>query len=759
MEVEGRRLGPMEEFFYSPHESSVDTVTLSSLLEYTPGTLDFYGSLLSSSGSVPTLVPSSQSFHPIQQSPHNLQQQVHFSSHQNSTTQSSIPQPLVHHPTQQHPLQNPTTLPLMEPQRSIQRPPQHNSYQPLQTPLQPSVLPPVRVQSPVLQPSQPTLQYTAHIPPVPSPPEIYQSSASMQDTKRKRRRKDDHIKPEEVLKGFDWSNYQPPNPSFIVFDINGRSLSNQFDVIVYKSAASTHFSTPDNAWVCYRQNQFKVFCELKSPPACQMFVRDGASTVEIVQFYVKLYAIKSASLSSPGDEVQVGLFHVGKSRVKKEKTEIAPVPFIDGRVEFANLQFERSNTIKGNPEHFHLVVALYAKTAGAYYLLLSKISPRILVRSQHPGFYGQHKTDSPTETHSPETQLNVISNVSSNVSSTTNSEDGASPLQMETEPNWQQSGESVYYIGKVGINTSDPTEALTVHGNALITGDLYKPSDRRIKSEITSVDSQSQLEHVRNLKIYDYKVRNKDERGVLAQELQEILPNAVHHAGDVTIGDKTIPDFLVVNERVLLYETIGATQQLDKQLEIEKQNLQQVNSHVHYLAVSNALNVAAFKNKLQGLSDLFYAEEISKDEMGLAGLREEHVAFGFNLFKMGPARSILVLGYFWPWLWIPGAIYSFSSIPSRRTLGRACIFKFLFFAFLYYIMLGGLLVQLLYMVIGGLLMFVNYKRNCRRIAEQNRLPTDPPLSRRGRCTEWFYDFMNHRFLKVDLKNERKPLTA
>jgi hypothetical protein len=115
-----------------------------------------------------------------------------------------------------------------------------------------------------------------------------------------------------------------------------------------------------------------------------------------------------------------------------------------------------------------------------------------------------------------------------------------------------------------------------------MTGYLYKPSDMRIKSEITQVDNKAQLRRIRKLKIYDYQVHSNSERGgilsflslapllsfpisssnffsrnlVLAQELATVMPEAVHTMGDTQIGGTTIPNFLVVNERTLLYESI-----------------------------------------------------------------------------------------------------------------------------------------------------------------------------------------------------------
>ncbi len=47
----------------------------------------------------------------------------------------------------------------------------------------------------------------------------------------------------------------------VIAYINYRT--DQFDMTVYKSSSNTHFSATDNAWICYRQNQFKVYCLLK----------------------------------------------------------------------------------------------------------------------------------------------------------------------------------------------------------------------------------------------------------------------------------------------------------------------------------------------------------------------------------------------------------------------------------------------------------------------------------------------------------------
>ena len=47
--------------------------------------------------------------------------------------------------------------------------------------------------------------------------------------------------------------------------------------------------------------------------------------------------------------------------------------------------------------------------------------------------------------------------------------------------------DSVFHIGRVGINTDHPEEALTIHGNIKLTGHLMQPSDIRAKENLEEV--------------------------------------------------------------------------------------------------------------------------------------------------------------------------------------------------------------------------------------------------------------------------------
>ncbi len=75
------------------------------------------------------------------------------------------------------------------------------------------------------------------------------------------------------------------------------------------------------------------------------------------------------------------------------------------------------------------------------------------------------------------------------------------------------------------------------------------------------MDTRKQLENVSQLNVYKYKYNEDfaehagltddelEDTGVLAQEVQEVLPDAVRDTGDVILKDgKRIENFLVINK-------------------------------------------------------------------------------------------------------------------------------------------------------------------------------------------------------------------
>ncbi|KAF6738857.1 Myelin regulatory factor [Oryzias melastigma] len=129
--------------------------------------------------------------------------------------------------------------------------------------------------------------------------------------------------------------------------------------------------------------------------------------------------------------------------------------------------------------------------------------------------------------------------------------------------------------GRVGINNDRPDEALVVHGNVKVMGSLVHPSDIRTKENVQEVDTTDNLKRISQMRLvhYQYKpefaatvgIENTAETGVIAQEVQQILPEAVKEGGDVVCANgETIPNLLVVNKERIFMENVGAVKELCK---------------------------------------------------------------------------------------------------------------------------------------------------------------------------------------------------
>jgi hypothetical protein len=96
--------------------------------------------------------------------------------------------------------------------------------------------------------------------------------------------------------------------------------------------------------------------------------------------------------------------------------------------------------------------------------------------------------------------------------------------------------------GNIGIGTTSPSYALEVSGDARATGEVeaFLGSDRRLKTDLDPLDSA--LDKVDKLTGYNFDWRNNDsvmphkrgntDIGVIAQEVEQVLPNAVKEFAD-----------------------------------------------------------------------------------------------------------------------------------------------------------------------------------------------------------------------------------
>ncbi|XP_040610771.1 myelin regulatory factor-like protein [Mesocricetus auratus] len=300
------------------------------------------------------------------------------------------------------------------------------------------------------------------------------------------------------------------------------------------------FSPVDEAFVCQKKNHFQITIHIQvwgSPK----FVKTQMGLKPIEMFYLKTFGLKVEATNH--------VIAIEQSQADRSKKTFDPVK-IDlltdqvTKVTLGRLHFSETTANnmrkkgKPNPDqrYFMLVVGLYAANQDQFYLLAAHISERIIVRASNPG---QFENDS--------------------------------------DALWQrgQVPESVICHSRVGINTDAPDEALVVCGNMKVMGTIMHPSDSRVKENIHEVDTNEQLRRIAQMRIveYDYKpefasamgINSAHQTGMIAQEVQEILPRAVREVGDVTCGNgETLENFLMVDKDQIFLENVGAVKQLCK---------------------------------------------------------------------------------------------------------------------------------------------------------------------------------------------------
>ncbi|XP_043823624.1 myelin regulatory factor-like protein [Dromiciops gliroides] len=301
-----------------------------------------------------------------------------------------------------------------------------------------------------------------------------------------------------------------------------------------------NFSVADEAFVCQKKNHFQITTHIQVWGSPQ-FVKTQMGLKPIEMFYLKAFGVKVEATNQ--------IIAIEQSQSDRSKRIFNPYKIdLSGdqviKVTLGRLHFSETTANnmrkkgKPNPDqrYFMLVVGLYAASQDQLYLLTAHISEKIIVRASNPG---QFENDS-----------DVL---------------------------WQRGHvpESVVCHGRVGINTDAPDEALVVCGNMKVMGTVMHPSDSRAKQNIQEVDTNEQLRRINRMRIveYDYKpefasvmgINSTHQTGMIAQEVQEVLPRAVREVGDITCenGDK-LDNFLMVDKDQIFMENVGAVKQLCK---------------------------------------------------------------------------------------------------------------------------------------------------------------------------------------------------
>ncbi|XP_034060817.1 myelin regulatory factor isoform X7 [Gymnodraco acuticeps] len=312
-----------------------------------------------------------------------------------------------------------------------------------------------------------------------------------------------------------------------------------------------NFSLADDAFVCQKKNHFQVtvYVGMLGDPK-YIKTSDGLQPIDC--FYLKLNGVKVESVNQS--------ISVEQSQSDRSKRPFKPVinlvfPRVTlpseqvtkvtvGRLHFSETTANNMRK-KGKPNpdqrYFMLVVALHAQSHSQSYTVAAQASERIIVRvtSGHASNPGQFESDS--------------------------------------EVLWQrgQMPDSVYHHGRVGINTDRPDEALVIHGNLKVMGSLVHPSDIRAKENVQEVNTTDNLKRISQMRLVHYQfkpefaasvgIENTSDTGVIAQDVQKILPEAVKEGGDVVCTNgETIPKLLVVNKDRIFMENVGAVKELCK---------------------------------------------------------------------------------------------------------------------------------------------------------------------------------------------------
>jgi hypothetical protein len=151
---------------------------------------------------------------------------------------------------------------------------------------------------------------------------------------------------------------------------------------------------------------------------------------------------------------------------------------------------------------------------------------------------------------------------------------------------------SLNYVPMTGINNLTPQVSLDISGeltvsynasiggnmaiggNAAVAGDLsvygsfYNPSDQRIKTNITYADTSAFPKLLQELKLYTYQrtdIQQDPEQstiGFIAQDVQRVLPEAVHHQEHAGISDCAVLD---KDQLYMLH--YGATQEVARRVD------------------------------------------------------------------------------------------------------------------------------------------------------------------------------------------------
>ncbi len=182
--------------------------------------------------------------------------------------------------------------------------------------------------------------------------------------------------------------------------------------------------------------------------------------------------------------------------------------------------------------------------------------------------------------------------------------------------------------GNVGIKQTAATNTLEVNGSAskTVAGSWLANSDRRIKTDILDIDNS--LELIKKLRPVKFKytdewmakhpsIKNQYYYNFIAQEFQQVFPEAVQGSGEYLDGDKK--EVLQIDTYNAEIVAIKAVQELLKKIEtLEKENNQlksnnaQLQTEVSAMKEKQETEIATLKKQMEEVLRIVGAEANKK---------------------------------------------------------------------------------------------------------------------------------------------------
>ena len=143
--------------------------------------------------------------------------------------------------------------------------------------------------------------------------------------------------------------------------------------------------------------------------------------------------------------------------------------------------------------------------------------------------------------------------------------------------------------GRIGIGTKNPSSSYKCHigGSLLADGDIVIYSDMRLKSNITIIDDALRKLHTINGYTFNIKADERKHTGLIAQEVQEVLPEAVYDSKN----DDGSDGFLSLGYGNMAGLLVEAIKEVDNKYKKENEALRQEVAHLRQLLESHISRV------------------------------------------------------------------------------------------------------------------------------------------------------------------------